>query len=149
MNDTVFTLDDDPQKTTIKDRQKLYKDDWLLWIEDWLHINTTPWPDDKKPDDWKPSDGYPLWSQEVEIIKAVQKHKKVAVKSSHGIGKTFIAAVISLCIFYIERATGLTTSKTFRQVRRQLWAEVHKIYNRAEAINKSQGKSLGGQLNQT
>lgn len=133
-----------------KEQIQAYRQDWFKWIEDYLHINTTPWPDDLPPDDWKISDGLPLTTYQRKVIEAMMKHKRVAVRSSHAVGKTFLAALVSLCILYIERAMGVTTAPTFRQVKRALWADIHKVWNRADQINKREGRPrLGGQLNRT
>ena len=137
------------EQRKLEEKRDLYKSDWTKWIEEWLHISCTPWPDDYPPDSWTKEQGYPLWTRQLEIVKAVQKHKKVAVRSAFDVGKTFVAALIALCICFIEKGLGITTAPTFRQVKRLLWAEIHKIYNKAESINKLNGISLGGQLNKT
>jgi hypothetical protein len=145
---SIISLDDDAKQSphTLTD----YKKDWLLWIEDWLHICTTPWPDDYPPDNWDyERRGYPLWSKQVDIIKALQDHHKVAVRSSFGIGKTFQGGILVPTVTAVERALTITTGPNFRQIKRQLWGEVHKIYNRAESINKQNGKTIGAQLNKT
>lgn len=38
--------------------------------------------------------GYTLWNKQVEIAEALIKHRRVAVKSGHGVGKSFTASVI-------------------------------------------------------
>jgi hypothetical protein len=87
----------------------------------------------------------PLWSTQREILKALVKHRKVAVKSCHGSGKTFIAAVAALYLAYVWHALGVTTAPTFRQVRRLLWGEIRNVYNTAH----QRGAQLGGKLLQT
>ena len=51
-----------------------YKTDIALWAKDKL--------------------GYTLWSKQVEIANALLKHRRVAVKSGHGVGKSFVASII-------------------------------------------------------
>jgi len=51
-----------------------YKTDIALWAKDKL--------------------GYTLWSKQVQIAEALLKHKRVAVKSGHGVGKSFTASII-------------------------------------------------------
>lgn len=51
-----------------------YKTDIKLWAKDKL--------------------GFHLWSKQVEIANALLKYRRVAVKSGHGVGKSFVASVI-------------------------------------------------------
>ena len=51
-----------------------YKTDIALWAKDKL--------------------GYTLWSKQIEIANALLKHRRVAVKSGHGVGKSFVASII-------------------------------------------------------
>lgn len=51
-----------------------YKTDIKLWAKDKL--------------------GYTLWNKQVEIANALLKYKRVAVKSGHGVGKSFVASII-------------------------------------------------------
>ena len=51
-----------------------YKTDIALWAKDKL--------------------GYTLWRKQVEIADALLKYKRVAVKSGHGVGKSFVASII-------------------------------------------------------
>lgn len=70
-----------------------------------------------------------------------QPRARVAVKACHGSGKTFTAAEIVLWWTYTGGIT-LTTSASFRQVKRQLWAEIQT----AHAGSKF---PLGGHVNET
>jgi len=51
-----------------------YKTDIALWAKDKL--------------------GYTLWNKQIEIANALLKYKRVAVKSGHGVGKSFVASII-------------------------------------------------------
>ena len=129
--------------------EERYGDDPCLFAEEWLGVNCTPFPDDLPPEGYDKND-LPLWSKQVEILEALWKYKKVAVKSAHGIGKTFDAALAALCLFYIKRALGITTAPTFRQVRRLLWGEISKIHGRADKrLQDLSLPGLGGKLNVT
>ena len=125
----------------------LYKKNPLKFFSNELHIPTTRWRRDCPPSTWKPRpyNPYPLWSKQREIIKALVEHKKVAVKSGHGVGKTFIAAGVTLYLAYVYHALGVTTAPTFRQVKRLLWGEIRDIYTTAN----QRGAKLGGKLLQT
>lgn len=118
-----------------------YRRNPLLFWRDELGVPIDRWRDDKPPKSWRPGDPLPLWSKQREIIEALVKHRKVAVKSGHGVGKTFLAGGLSLYLAYVWHCIGLTTAPTFRQVRRALWGEIHYLFN--NAINP-----LGGKLNQ-
>jgi hypothetical protein len=106
-----------------------------------LGIPTWHWPNDCPPADWVPGMEVPIWSKQREIVEALVKHKKVTVKSGHGVGKSFICARLALYLHFVHHAIGLTTAPTFRQVRRILWSEIHHAYNNAV-------QPLGGKLNQ-
>ena len=76
--------------------------------------------------------GVNLWEREVEILRSVETHRRTAVKAAHGLGKTFTLAVVSL--WWLARhheGIVLTTSPTLRQVKTQLWAEIHRLVGRA------------------
>lgn len=120
---------------------KLYREKPLLFFRDELGLPIDIWRNDKPPADWQSGDPVPLWTKQREIIEALVKHRKVAVKTGHGVGKTFIAGGLALYLSFVWHATGLTTAPTFRQVRRALWGEIHYLYNRAK-------NPLGGKLNQ-
>jgi hypothetical protein len=118
-----------------------YREKPLLFWRDELGIPIFKWADDKPPISWQEGDSVPLWSKQRQIIEALVKYRKVAVKSGHGVGKSFIAAGTALYLALVWHATGMTTAPTFRQVRRILWGEIHYLYNKA--VNP-----LGGRLNQ-
>jgi hypothetical protein len=76
--------------------------------------------------------GVHLWEREVEILRSVERHRRTAIKAAHGLGKTFTLAVMSL--WWLARhheGIVLTTSPTLRQVKTQLWAEIHRLVARA------------------
>lgn len=137
-----------------KEAKKLlssYRKDWRKFFKHELGLNTTVWRDDHPPMSWKPEKhGYPLWSAQRNIIDLLMKHRKVAVKSGHGVSKTHTAAPIVLYLTYVHQASGLTTSTVFRQVRRGLWGEIHKLWSSAHQWRYAKEKPpLGGRINQT
>jgi hypothetical protein len=76
--------------------------------------------------------GIELWERQLEILRSIQNCRRTAIKSCHGAGKTYALAVAAL--WWLARyADGmvLTTSSTFRQVKSQLWAEVHRLIAQA------------------
>jgi hypothetical protein len=77
--------------------------------------------------------GVSLWEREVEILQSIKKQRRTAVKACHGIGKTFTIAIATL--WWLARhpeGIVLTTSPTQRQVRTQLWAEIHRLVKMAK-----------------
>jgi hypothetical protein len=126
----------------IRNKIDMYKEKPLYFWRNELGISTDVWKNDLPPEDWRDGDPLPLWSKQREIIEALVKYRKVAVKSGHGVGKSFLSAGITLYLAYIWHCIGLTTAPNFRQVRRILWSEIHDQYNKAR-------NPLGGRLLQT
>lgn len=88
----------------------------------------------ESPADWaKRRAGIHLWSMQREIAQAVVGHGHVAVQSAHGMGKSFLAAVIAA--WWIDthppmQTLVLSTAPTQDQVHGVLWEEIrglHKI----------------------
>jgi hypothetical protein len=76
--------------------------------------------------------GIGLWDREAEILQSIRTNRRTAVKACHGVGKTFTLAVAAL--WWLARypeGIVLTTSPTQRQVRTQLWSEIHRAVERA------------------
>ncbi len=72
--------------------------------------------------------GAQLWERQIEILHSIQRCRRTAIKSCHGVGKTYALAVAAL--WWLARYPDgivLTTSSTFRQVRTQLWLEIHHL----------------------
>lgn len=80
--------------------------------------------------------GEHLWSKQIEIAEALTAHRKVAVQSCHGPGKSFLAARI-VTWFISTAAPGtaraVTTAPTGDQVRGVLWTELNQALIRASA----------------
>lgn len=69
--------------------------------------------------------GDDLWEKQAEIAESVRDHRRTAVKSCHGSGKSFLAARIVL--WFLHAYPGsivLTTAPTFNQVANILWRNV-------------------------
>ena len=67
------------------------------------------------------------WSKQQEILKAVKNHRRIAVRSCNGAGKTFTAALTVLWwMFCYDDAIAITTAPTARQVKELLWREIRK-----------------------
>lgn len=84
--------------------------------------------------------GVRLWSAQRHIARACRDHDRVAVRSCHAAGKTFLAAVVIAWFCYTRRdAVALTTASTFRQVRHVLWRTLRRVLHDA-------ARPLGGDL---
>jgi phage terminase large subunit len=68
----------------------------------------------------------------VEILR-IQQRRRTAVKACHGVGKTFtLAAAILWWLARYKEGIVLTTSATQRQIRTQLWFEIHRVVAQAK-----------------
>ena len=73
-----------------------------------------------------------LWDKQLEVLRALPRHRRVAVKAGNGLGKGFSAAVAVLWFLHThDPAVVLSTAPTFRQVRHILWRQIHNLYRRA------------------
>jgi len=87
--------------------------------------------------------GVELWSKQAQIFSDLFEHRRVAVRSGHGLGKSFLGANIVLAfIYHFKNSKVITTAPTWRQVEGILWSEVRKLYHNARI-------PLGGELLQT
>jgi phage terminase large subunit len=72
--------------------------------------------------------GVDLWEREAELARSIKHNRKTAVKACHASGKTFTLAVAALWwLAGYPEGIVLTTSPTQRQVRTQLWSEIHRL----------------------
>jgi hypothetical protein len=69
------------------------------------------------------------WSAQEEVASALVQHSRVAVRSGHGVGKTYLAADLVLWFLYTHPgAVVLTTAPTWKQVKHYLWREIRRRY---------------------
>lgn len=74
-----------------------------------------------------------LWSKQRQIMQAVVDHRRVAVRSSHGVGKSFTAA--QLAAWWIDvhpsgTAMVVSTAPTAKQVGAVLWEEIRAAHRK-------------------
>lgn len=87
--------------------------------------------------------GETAWQRQIQILRALQTHPRVAVRSGHGVGKTWTAARAALWfLFSYPHSIVLTTAPTQRQVKSILWAEIRRQARAARL-------ALGGELTGT
>ena len=75
---------------------------------------------------WKAKNlfGFDAWSKQREILKALRRNKRVAVRSCHGVGKTATAATAVLDFMTEGPCRVITTAPTWSQVEQLLWREI-------------------------
>lgn len=85
------------------------------------------------PVDWiRRALGDELWEVQADVIESVRDHPETAVRSCHGIGKSFLAARTALWFLYTHKPSlVITTAPTDRQVRGILWKEIRTAHAHA------------------
>lgn len=97
------------------EKQALYKHDIAAWAKDKLGIT--------------------LWSKQREIAAALIAHKKVAVKSCHGSGKSYFASIVVawwVDTRYGTEAVVVSTAPTYEQVNKILWRYIRQHHGRQD-----------------
>lgn len=87
--------------------------------------------------------GDTLWSRQQDILNAIKTHRRVAVKSCHEIGKSFIAGLAVgwfIDVSPVGDAFVVTSAPTAKQVEAILWKEIARVHTRG---------NLAGRLNTT
>lgn len=73
--------------------------------------------------------GRSLWGRQVDILRSIRDVPRTAVRSCHGIGKTYTAAMTILWFLYAHRKSiVLSTAPTWRQVEKLIWKEIRSAY---------------------
>lgn len=72
-----------------------------------------------------------IWSKQQEILDSVQVHKNTAVKAGHGVGKSFIAAVMACHWIDVNYPNAFiaTTAPSVSQIAAILWREIKRLYS--------------------
>jgi hypothetical protein len=84
-----------------------------------------------------------VWSKQDEVLSAVRDHRRTAVRSCHGVGKSHIASRAVawwLDVHEPGEAFVVTTAPTFAQVRAILWRYIRQAHRKG---------NLSGRVNQT
>lgn len=74
-----------------------------------------------------------LWSKQREIVQSVVEHRRTAVRSCHGAGKSFTAGL--LAAHWIDthppgEAIVVSTAPTYKQVHAVLWEEIRSAHRK-------------------
>jgi hypothetical protein len=75
--------------------------------------------------------GITLWSKQRTISESLVHNKRTAVKSCHGVGKTYLAAILTcwwIDIHDDEEVTVVTTAPTQHQVNVLLWGYIRQLH---------------------
>lgn len=76
-----------------------------------------------------------LWSKQREIMTSVVENRYTAVRSCHGVGKSFSAAMLVawwLDVHPVGEAFVVTTAPTNPQVKAILWREIRRLHRKAD-----------------
>lgn len=76
--------------------------------------------------------GVYTWSKQREILESIRDNKRTAVRSCHGPGKTFTAAVAALWFLQLPNSRVVSTAPTWSQVRKLLWHEVNQRHKNSK-----------------
>lgn len=83
--------------------------------------------------------GEEVWSKQVEIMRALTVHRRVAVQSCHDVGKSHIASrAVAWWVdaWGVDEAFVVTTAPTFAQVRAILWRYIRQLHRRAGLVGR-------------
>lgn len=90
-----------------------------------------------------------MYPYQERILRALAEHKRVAVRGPHGLGKTALAAWITLWALMAHRDRDVkvvTTAGAWRQLTEYLWPEIHKWARKADwgaaGLSLTPGKEL-------
>jgi hypothetical protein len=96
--------------------------------------------------------GVHLWSKQREIAKTLVDHKRTAVQSAHGIGKSFLAATLAawwVDVHPPDETMVVTTAPSLDQVHAILWEEIRGLHDRAGlagVVQRTDRWLVGGRL---
>jgi phage terminase large subunit len=87
--------------------------------------------------------GVHLWLRQRDIVEAVRDHRRVAVRSGHGIGKTLTAAVLTMWFLDCHPDSRvITTATKWSQVEGLLWHEINRLHTRARSRPQTKGRPI-------
>lgn len=107
-------------------------------LRDELYPRPDPWLDD--PAGWVTHRlGERLWSAQVAILESVRDHRRTAVHSCHGAGKSYVAARAA-CWWLETHPPGdafvVSTAPSGDQVKAILWREIGKAHRKGRLVGR-------------
>lgn len=77
--------------------------------------------------------GVYLWEKQIEILRAIHEHERVAVRACNSASKTHTSAVLCLSFLFTHYpAKVITTSSQKDQVRFGLWKEIERVWKQSK-----------------
>lgn len=93
-----------------------------------------------------------LWTKQVEIADSVAANRRTAVKSCHGVGKSWTAGMLAawwIDTHPVGEAIVVSTAPTYKQVHAVLWEEIrkqHRIGGLDGTVNLADEWTINAQL---
>lgn len=75
--------------------------------------------------------GVTLWDKQKEVLQAAVSRRRIAVRSGHGVGKTFAVACLVIWWLYARKGLVVTTAPTWEHVEGVLWREINGLADRS------------------
>lgn len=113
--------------------------DWISQLEREL-VGRLPQPELRDPVEWaRQRTGDYLWSKQREIVQSVKDNRRTAVRSCHGVGKSFTASEIAA--WWVDshppgEAIVISTAPSYQQVHAILWEEIRKRHRTANLAGR-------------
>lgn len=85
--------------------------------------------------------GVTLWAKQRAILEATLHHRRVVVRSGHGVGKTYAMACLTLWWLYGRQGLVVTTAPSKEHVEDVLWREIANLVMHARV--KLPGEQFG------
>lgn len=83
--------------------------------------------------------GQTVWSRQADIMRSVRDHRRTAVRSAHGVGKSHTAALVA-CWWLDTHPPGeafvVSTAPTFAQVRAILWRYIRRNHRVGQLVGR-------------
>ena len=96
--------------------------------------------------------GAHLWSKQVDIAESVSVNRRTAVKSCHGVGKSWTAGMLAawwVDVHPVGEAIVVSTAPSYKQVHAVLWEEIrkqHKLGDLAGTVTLTDEWKIDGQI---
>lgn len=74
-----------------------------------------------------------VWSMQGEVMRSLIHHRRIAVRSAHGVGKSHLASRVAawwLDVYPVDEAFIVTTAPTMSQVKSILWRYIRQAHRR-------------------
>jgi hypothetical protein len=86
--------------------------------------------------------GVQLWARQKDVLQAMVKSRRIAVRSGHSVGKTFVVACGCIWWLYARKGLVVSTAPTREQLETVLWREIRDRVQKAPVNLPRQGSYL-------